>query len=247
MRGDIIRHKLIYAVLSVWLTVLFIFLCTSNQDIAETHIIDDYSSKTDVPYESRQSVIDEEPTIPLLKPNKSEEHDRTSADNTFEEQTTTIQVHTTTTYIIEDSEYTYATQIWNYLRNDMGLNKYVAAGILGNIMTECGGQTLNIQPFITNNSGHYGICQWNLRYFPEVKGRDLHGQLEFLNSTMRWILNDYGDRYYEGFNYNLFVNITDEQVAAEAFAYAYEGCGAGNCSQRRLIHATTALNYFEGD
>lgn len=145
-----------------------------------------------------------------------------------------------------DSGLSYAEQIWSYLRNDMGLTKYVAAGIMGNIMTECGGQTLDIQPYITNSSGHYGICQWNLGYFPEVRERDLQGQLEFLNSTIKWILNDYGDRYYEGFNYNLFINITDEQVAAEAFAYAYEGCGAGNCSRRRLNHATTALNYFEG-
>ena len=145
-----------------------------------------------------------------------------------------------------EGEYFYAREIWEYLRYEMGLNKYCAAGIMGNIMTECGGQTLNIQPYITNSSGHYGICQWNLRYFPEVRGKSLHGQLEFLNSTIRWIMNDFGDRYYDGFNYNKFIEITDERIAAKAFAYAYEG-SPKPCSQRRLDHATEALRYFEGE
>lgn len=161
---------------------------------------------------------------------------------------TTKETTIITTSNIEEIEedYYYARVIWNYLRYEMGLNKWCAAGIMGNIMTECGGQTLNIQPYITNSSGHYGICQWNLKYFPEVRGKNIHGQLEFLNSTLRWILNDYGDRYYDGFNYEKFVVITNEREAAKAFAHAYEGCGS-YCAPRRLDHATEALRYFEGE
>ena len=166
-------------------------------------------------------------------------------EETTQKETSTHKQTEMTINEVED-EYFYAREIWEYLRYEMGLNKYCAAGIMGNIMTECGGQTLNIQPYITNSSGHYGICQWNLRYFPEVRGKSLHGQLEFLNSTIRWIMNDFGDRYYNGFNYNKFIEITDERVAAKAFAYAYEG-SPKPCSQRRLDHATTALNYFEGE
>lgn len=161
---------------------------------------------------------------------------------------TTKETTIITTSNIEEIEedYYYARVIWNYLRYEMGLNKWCAAGIMGNIMTECGGQTLNIRPYITNSSGHYGICQWNLKYFPEVRGKNIHGQLEFLNSTLRWILNDYGDRYYDGFNYEKFVVITNEREAAKAFAHAYEGCGS-YCAPRRLDHATEALRYFEGE
>ena len=166
-------------------------------------------------------------------------------EETTQKETSTHKQTEMTINEVED-KYFYAREIWEYLRYEMGLNKYCAAGIMGNIMTECGGQTLNIQPYITNSSGHYGICQWNLRYFPEVRGKSLHGQLEFLNSTIRWIMNDFGDRYYDGFNYNKFIEITDERVAAKAFAYAYEG-SPKPCSQRRLDHATTALNYFEGE
>lgn len=161
---------------------------------------------------------------------------------------TTKETTITTTSNIEkiEDDYYYARVIWNYLRYEMGLNKWCAAGIMGNIMTECGGQTLNIQPYITNSSGHYGICQWSLKYFPEVKGKNIHGQLEFLNSTLRWILNDYGDRYYDGFNYEKFIVITNEREAAKAFAHGYEGCGE-YCAPRRLDHATEALRYFEGE
>lgn len=166
-----------------------------------------------------------------------------STEINTEQQTTNITATQTSS---KNVDYTYAYEIWYYLRYEMELNKYVAAGIMGNIMTECGGQTLDIQPYITNGSGHYGICQWSLKYFPEVKDKSLHGQLEFLNSTLRWILNDFGDRFYDGFNYEKFVEIQDERVAAEAFAYVYEVCGKGNCSKRRLDHATTALKYFEG-
>lgn len=165
------------------------------------------------------------------------------------EPVTTMQTQRQTQSNIKDiskDEYEYANTIWNYLRNEMGLNKWCAAGIMGNIMTECGGQTLNIQPYITNSAGHYGICQWSLKYFPEIRNADLDTQLEFLKSTIKWILNDYGDRYYSGFNYEKFIAITNEREAAKAFAHGYEGCGE-HCAPRRLDHATEALRYFEGE
>lgn len=183
----------------------------------------------------------------LARPSVTHKVEETSAVAPIESSKENSSISTTTsdTEIIEE-DYYYARVIWNYLRYEMGLNKWCAAGIMGNIMTECGGQTLNIQPYITNSSGHYGICQWNLKYFPEVKGKNIHGQLEFLNSTLRWILNDYGDRYYDGFNYEKFIAITNEREAAKAFAHGYEGCES-YCAPRRLEHATEALRYFEGE
>ena len=214
-------------------------------------------SEVDNANETKSYDISTETTLPTVHHTLSTKNDLVETATTDNESTTEKDVvYESTTQQIASSrcndtekvedDYYYARVIWNYLRYEMGLNKYCAAGIMGNIMTECGGQTLDIQPYITNSSGHYGICQWNLRYFPEVRGKSLHGQLEFLNSTIRWIMNDFGDRYYDGFNYNKFIEITDERVAAKAFAYAYEG-SPKPCSQRRLNHATTALNYFEGD
>lgn len=214
-------------------------------------------SEVDNANETKSYDISTETTLPTVRQTLSTNYDLVETATTDNESTTekdvvyesTAQQIASSQYNdteeIED-EYYYARVIWNYLRYEMGLNKYCTAGIMGNIMTECGGQTLNIQPYMTNSGGHYGICQWNLRYFPEVRGESLHGQLEFLNSTIRWIMNDFGDRYYDGFNYNKFIEITDERIAAQAFAYAYEG-SPKPCSQRRLDHATTALNYFEGE
>lgn len=214
-------------------------------------------SEVDNANETKSYDISTETTLPTVHHTLSTKNDLVETMATENESTTEKDVvYESTTQQIASSQcndteeieddYYYAREIWEYLRYEMGLNKYCAAGIMGNIMTECGGQTLDIQPYITNSSGHYGICQWNLRYFPEVRGESLHGQLEFLNSTIRWIMNDFGDRYYDGFNYNKFIEITDERVAAKAFAYAYEG-SPKPCSQRRLNHATTALNYFEGE
>ena len=214
-------------------------------------------SEVDNANETKSYDINTETILPVVRHTIPMNYDLVETATTDNESTTEKDVvYESTTQQIASSQYNdteeieddhyYARVIWNYLRYEMGLNEYCAAGIMGNIMTECGGQTLDIQPYITNSSGHYGICQWNLRYFPEVRGKSLHGQLEFLNSTIRWIMNDFGDRYYDGFNYNKFIEITDERVAAKAFAYAYEG-SPKPCSQRRLDHATTALDYFEGE
>lgn len=222
--------------IEISLTILFI-LCALFIAFA----ILTQAKETDTSYKIEDTVV---PTRSITHPTKNNLIEYAEQTTVTTTQTTTAS--TNTQVQSNKGEYVYATEIWNYLRYEIGLNKYCAAGIMGNIMTECGGQTLDIQPYITNSSGHYGICQWNLRYFPEVRGKSLHGQLEFLNSTIRWIMNDFGDRYYDGFNYNKFIEITDERIAAQAFAYAYEG-SPKPCSQRRLDHATTALNYFKGE
>ena len=99
-------------------------------------------------------------------------------DNTTEEKTTII---TTTKKIINKDKYPEAYKIWYYLKK-LGYNDYVCAGIMGNIMAECGGQTLNIQPYIYNSTfEYYGICQWSLKYCPSVKDMSLDEQLKFLS------------------------------------------------------------------
>ena len=220
--------------------ILFISISLFKEDEVDSNNNDDVAAPTET---NNYNIIETEEvlytrgSIPYETSNFIEE--------TTQKETSTHRQTEMTTNEVED-EYFYAREIWEYLRYEMGLNKYCAAGIMGNIMTECGGQTLNIQPYITNSSGHYGICQWSLKYFPEIRNADLDTQLEFLKSTIKWILNDYGDRYYSGFNYEKFIAIQDEREAAKAFAHAYEGCG-NYCAPRRLDHATEALRYFEGD
>ena len=143
-------------------------------------------------------------------------------------------------------EYPVATTIWIYLTETMGYSDTVAAGIMGNLMAEVGGQTLNIQPGLYGhgtNKGYYGICQWSAKYYPSVQGKDLTYQLNFLNDTVQGQFKTYGRLYQSGFTYADFCALEDEQAAALAFAKIYERCGSGSYNVRQR-NATKALEYY---
>lgn len=137
-----------------------------------------------------------------------------------------------------DGNYDQARQVWNYLR-DLGLNKYVCAGILGNIMAEVGGQTLDISrwaKYSATNTKYYGICQWaggrKQRLLNDF-GTTLEDQIRFLSVELFEVIP-------KG---NSFYNMQDEKQAALYFAKYYERCGTGSYSVRQA-NATKALAYF---
>lgn len=135
-------------------------------------------------------------------------------------------------------EYPEATTIWLYLTVEMGYNDYVAAGVLGNIMNEAGGNSLNINPSAQNPAGYYGICQWNSSMYRNVWYCNLVEQLDYLNDTIEYEYDCCGNMSYES-----FCNLTDEREAALSFARSYERCSSASYG-RRQNNATTALNYF---
>ena len=135
-------------------------------------------------------------------------------------------------------EYPEATTIWLYLVVEMGYNDYVAAGVLGNIMNEAGGNSLNINPSAHNPAGYYGICQWNSSMYGDVWGCNLVEQLDYLSRTIEYEYDSCGNMSYEN-----FCNLTDEREAALSFARSYERCSSESYG-RRQNNATTALNYF---
>lgn len=160
-----------------------------------------------------------------------------------EEKTTTKKEETTTEKTINKNEYSEACKVWYYLKN-LGYNNYVCAGIMGNIMAECGGQTLNIQPYIYDSTrNYYGICQWSLKCCPSVKDKSLNEQLKYLSSTIENEFNIFGKRYKENFNYKDFISLQDEQEAALAFAKSYEKCSSKYYLIRQK-NAKVAYNYF---
>ena len=141
-------------------------------------------------------------------------------------------------------EYPVATTIWKYLK-DLGYNDYVCAGIMGNIMVEVGGQTLNIRHDAYDASGYYyGICQWNRGSYKSVHGTNLNTQLEFLKNTIKYEFDTFGKAYGgSDFKYQNFLDLTNEQDAAYAFAKCYERCAAEYYGIRKTC-ATKALEYF---
>lgn len=138
------------------------------------------------------------------------------------------------------STYPVATEIWLYMK-DQGWNDAVCAGILGNMMAECGGHTLSLQP-TASNKYYYGICQWSKGY-PSVWYSNLDSQCEFLINTIEYEFNTFGSSYKRGFNFNSFLNLNDEKEVAKAFAKCYERCGSSSLNQRQK-NATIAYNYF---
>lgn len=98
------------------------------------------------------------------------------------------------------SQYPSATYVWLYLK-DLGYNDYVCAGIMGNIMAETGGNTLDINPGLYSKSGnYYGICQWSISY-KEVWNCDLETQCDFLKNTIQYEFDTFGYKYKTDFNY----------------------------------------------
>lgn len=139
------------------------------------------------------------------------------------------------------AEYPAATQIWRYMKN-LGWNDYVCAGIMGNLMAEVGGQTLDIQYWLKGN-GYYGMCQWNKAYCSGVWGADLTGQCDFLRDTIKYEIDTFGYAYQKGFNFESFLNMSNERDAAKAFAKCYERCGSSTYTIRQN-NAEKAYDYF---
>ena len=139
------------------------------------------------------------------------------------------------------SEYPEATEVWFYLRKQ-GFNEAVTAGIIGNMMIETSGGTLNLKPEIYG-VGHYGLCQWSLYYRPNVAGMSLQEQMDYLMSDIEYEFNTFGFCYKSNFNYEKFLQMTDTREAAIAFAKSYERPGAGTYNMR-ANSAEVAYNYF---
>ena len=151
-----------------------------------------------------------------------------------------IPVYVTQTQM---NEYPVASTVWKLLK-EAGYNDYVCAGILGNMMAECGGQTLDLDPYAYSSSGYYyGMCQWTRDAYGYVFGGSVEYQIEVLLDSIRYELDTFGFCYYGGFDYNAFLQLTDEQDAALAFAKCYERCNSAYYKVRQK-NAKIAYDYF---
>ena len=123
----------------------------------------------------------------------------------------------------------------------------MAAGILGNIMAEVGGNTLDIQYWLYSygDNYYYGICQWSKDTYPSVRGTDLISQCAFLNKTIEYELNTFGYAYKENYKYIDFLALTSASEAALMFAQSYERCAKSTYLIRQK-NAVKAYDYFMG-
>ena len=141
----------------------------------------------------------------------------------------------------EEKEYETATIIWDYLL-EQDYSEIIAAAILGNIMAEAGGQTLDIDATIGSRD-YYGICQWSYKYCSDVFNKNLEEQLDYLNKTMEKEFNTFGSQYKSNFKFSDFLEMTDVREAALAFSKCYERNAPGSYFMRQE-NAVVAYEYF---
>lgn len=142
-----------------------------------------------------------------------------------------------------EERYPIARLVWNYLK-ECGYNDYVCSGIIGNMMTECGGNTLDlIYNIYSPTKNYYGLCQWNRWTYDYVFDEGVEYQLTTLTDTIKEEINMFGFCYKKNFNYENFINMTNEKNVALAFAKCYERCDSSSYKSRQE-NATVAYDYF---
>lgn len=141
----------------------------------------------------------------------------------------------TQVFVTEEQKKAYpvAAAVWQRLR-EHGLSEPVAAGIMGNMMSECGGHTLDLDPYIYSG-GFYGLAMWSIHYFPSVDGLGVAAQVDFLVDTLSNIKDGGG-------SVEAFLALTDARAAARYFSDYYER--PASWSEKRADNAEVAYKYF---
>ncbi len=145
-----------------------------------------------------------------------------------------------------EREYYYAAKVYELLRIN-GFNAEVACGIIGNMMAECGGMTLMLNPKAYNSKEHGGgLCGWLYRYYPDASGASFEKQCDILLQSIERQFSRHSSNYATGFSYEKFLAMTSPEEAALAFAKIYERCASFSYGVRQTA-AKTAYDYFVGD
>lgn len=199
-------------------------------NISKQQLINKNKELNDSIQEYTNQITEKDTTIENLNKQVKELNDKVNNLSSNKSSSTTFKA---------DGNYNQATQVWNYLRNNLGLNEYVSAGIIGNIMAEVGGQTLDISRWpIYSKNYYYGICQWagnrKQRLLNDF-GTTLEAQITFLGVELFEVIP----------KDNSFYSMQNEKETALYFAKYYERCSSKYYSIRQS-NATKALEYFRG-
>lgn len=141
----------------------------------------------------------------------------------------------------------YAERVWDYLRS-LGFSEAGAAGVLGNMMEECGGHTLNLNPQAQNpDSGAFGLVQWlYIGYYQNgmYVGMPFEDQLRYLGTNSYGSIQAVITRACGSSQYNALKNATSPENAALIFENCYEI--SQQALDHRQRHAREAYNAFSG-
>ena len=194
--------------------------------------------------ESTPSTQETVVTKNIIKPSQTIESVQIESDcGLFEEDSLLVQEEQFWKKCSE--EYPIATEIWLEMKS-YGWTDAACAGIMGNIMREVSGNTMeHISPNICNSTqSHYGLCQWSKKYYPDIQPKDgwapsIAEQIEFLRYTIihqRELYHNYG------FTEEYLMTATDHREVAKVFCNGYER--PGESSKCREDNAEKAWKYF---
>lgn len=149
---------------------------------------------------------------------------------------------------VRAEEYPVATQAWLYMKNELGFNDIVCAGIMGNMMAECGGCWTSDLDWDVSSSSGYGMIQWlggRKQQLFSIYGNtpSVENQLDFVkdelygtNGVTKQVTDSQLDK---------IMNAENPEDCAYAFACYYERCGENHRWVRR-DYARRAYEYFVG-
>ena len=149
---------------------------------------------------------------------------------------------------VRASEYPVATQVWLYMKNELGYNDIVCAGIMGNMMAECGGCWTSDLDWDVSSSSGFGMIQWlggRKSQLFSIYGNtpSVEDQLNFMHDELHGT---------DGVTWQVTQSQLDKIMGAEtpeecayAFACYFERCGEGHRAPRRG-YARRAYEYFVG-
>lgn len=144
---------------------------------------------------------------------------------------------------IRMKEYPVATQVWLYMKDTFGWSDTVCAGIMGNIMAEIGGGTLNFDNW--NHDTPYGMFQWLGQRKIDIKEKygaepNIFEQLDFMYDELH---GTNGVRQQvEGWQRDKILNANNPKDVATYFCVYFER--PGNSGSVRRSYAQTAYEYF---
>lgn len=143
------------------------------------------------------------------------------------------------------AKYPEATRVWRYMKEEFGWNDELCAGIMGNIMAEIGGGTLNFSRWDWNTNT-FGMIQWLGGRKRAIKAKygeiaTIEQQLDFMKDEMfgtNGVRKQITDKQLDA-----ILNGESPEAIAYDFARYFERCSPGSYAPRRG-YARKAYKFF---
>ena len=229
-------NKVFVACILVWCVFMGCFLCFNLQ-----------KEKQQIPIIQRP-IITQPSVIPST--NTSNSHKPTIAPGTNPQITTPPEISTDPTLSEEElrwqeraEEYPEATRVWLYMTQNFGWTDEICAGIMGNIMAEIGGGTLDFSDW--NHDSPYGMFQWLGSRKIELK--EIYGDEPTIEEQLEFMYDElYGTdgvtQQVEDWQREKILASTNPKQVAKYFCIWFER--PGDSGTIRQTYASRAYQYF---